>query len=60
MVKDIEWPDDCLLVSIKRASKEIIPRGNTQILEGDMITVMVNQTESARMIDYFTAITSHI
>jgi len=58
-VKEIDWPEDCLLVSIKRMSKEIIPRGNTRILGGDMITVMVNQTESARMIDYFTGITSH-
>ncbi len=26
-VKDVSWPDNCLLVSIQRGSQELIPRG---------------------------------
>lgn len=57
-ISEIEWPQNCLVVSIYRGEKEIIPRGNTMILEGDLLLIMVNQTESARMLDYFYGITS--
>ena len=57
-ISEIEWPQNCLVVSIYRGEKEIIPRGNTMILEGDLLLIMVNQTESARMLDYFSGITS--
>lgn len=57
-ISEIEWPQNCLVVSIYRGEKEIIPRGNTMIIEGDLLLIMVNQTESARMLDYFYGITS--
>ncbi len=57
-IYEVEWPQNCLVVSIYRGEKEIIPRGNTMILEGDLLLIMVNQTESARMLDYFSGITS--
>ncbi len=57
-IYEVEWPQNCLVVSIYRGDKEIIPRGNTRILEGDLLLIMVNQTESARMLDYFSGITS--
>ncbi|MDK2821133.1 MAG: hypothetical protein PWP31_1098 [Clostridia bacterium] len=40
-VKDLALPKDCLLISIRRGSQEIIPRGYTRILEGDHLTVVV-------------------
>jgi H+/Cl- antiporter ClcA len=39
-IKDIYWPDDCLLVSIIRGGTEITPNGNTIILDGDLITTI--------------------
>ena len=53
-ISEVEWPQNCLVVSIYRGEKEIRPRGNTRILEGDLLLIMVNQTESARMLDYLT------
>lgn len=39
LIKDLPLPDTVNLVSIKRGSKVIIPRGTTQLLSGDVITV---------------------
>ncbi|MEG0250516.1 MAG: ClC family H(+)/Cl(-) exchange transporter [Peptostreptococcus sp.] len=55
---EIKWPQNCLVVALYRGEKEIIPRGNTMILDGDLLLIMVNQTESAEMLDYLTGITS--
>lgn len=57
-ISEVEWPQNCLVVSIYRGEKEIIPRGNTRILEGDLLLIMVNQTESSRMLDYFSGMIS--
>lgn len=42
------------MVSIDRGGKEIISRGSTTMLEGDRLTIMVNQMESASMLDQLT------
>jgi len=39
MVKDLPLPDTINMVSIKRAGKIIIPRGDTQLHAGDVVTV---------------------
>ena len=59
-ISEVAWPQNCLVVSIYRGEKEIIPRGNTRILEGDMLMIMVNQTESARMLDYLSGMSSAV
>lgn len=56
-ISDIKWPENCLVVAIYRGENEIIPRGKTMILEGDMLLIMVNQTESPRMLDYLNSLT---
>jgi H+/Cl- antiporter ClcA len=43
LIKDISWPQDCLLVSIRRGSEEKIPRGNTRIFPGDHLIVLVSE-----------------
>ena len=53
-LSEVKWPENCLVVSIDRGDTEIIPRGCTRMLEGDRLTIMVNQTESARMLDQLT------
>lgn len=47
MVKDIIWPEDCLLVSIRRGTAEIIPHGNTRIMLGDYIYVLTGENNAA-------------
>ncbi|WP_194190061.1 ClC family H(+)/Cl(-) exchange transporter [Clostridium chrysemydis] len=46
-IKDITWPRDCLIVAIKRGGKEIIPKGNTEIIAGDFIVVLVDDNKAA-------------
>ena len=60
LVAELDLPSNCLLVSVQRGSAEILPRGNTKILAGDMLLVMVNQSESADMLEYMTEITSEV
>lgn len=59
LLSQVPWPENCLVVAIYRGADEIIPRGNTMILEGDMMLFMVNQTESASMLDELTELTAH-
>lgn len=42
-VKDILWPDDCLLISVKRGEYEMIPKGNTRIKSGDYLYAIVEE-----------------
>ena len=51
LVKDINFPDCCLLVSIKRGDKEIIPRGYTKVIAGDYLVVMASETKEAEMFE---------
>lgn len=47
LVKDVEWPDNCLIVSIQRGAKEIIPKGKTKLLAGDIIVTMTDERDMA-------------
>lgn len=40
-VKDVNWPDEALLVSLKRGEQELIPQGDTRMLAGDYLYVVV-------------------
>ncbi|WP_455538862.1 ClC family H(+)/Cl(-) exchange transporter [Terrisporobacter sp.] len=44
-IKDINWPNDCLVVSIYRGEKEILPKGDTKIYAGDLLVVMTNEED---------------
>ena len=41
-IMDIQWPDDCLIVSIARGEEEIIPDGSTYISAGDRLVVLTH------------------
>ena len=36
-VRDVEWPRDCVIASVRRGSKLFIPRGETILKAGDML-----------------------
>lgn len=46
-IKDVKWPEDCLVVSIHRGEKEILPRGDTKIYAGDLLVIMTNEEHAS-------------
>jgi H+/Cl- antiporter ClcA len=44
MVKDLNLPQNCLLIGIKRGKKELIPRGNSKIYAGDYLLVLLKES----------------
>lgn len=46
-IKDVVWPNDCLLVGVIRGEKEIIPKGNTKLQMGDYLVILTNDKEEA-------------
>lgn len=47
-VKDFIWPNDFLLVGIKRGETELIPKGNTLLHVGDYLIVLTNENKEAK------------
>ena len=41
-IKDIKWPKNSLVVAISRGDKEIIPKGDTELICGDYLTIMTD------------------
>ena len=39
MIKEVEWPAGCLILSIWRGEEQIIPRGDTKLKVGDTLIV---------------------
>jgi CIC family chloride channel protein len=39
LLKDVHWPDDSTLVSIRRRTTVYVPRGDTRLEAGDVVTV---------------------
>ena len=56
LVKDIPWPEHCLIVTLNRGDEEIIARGSTEIHAGDTIIALIDDnylgmvTESIQLI----------
>ena len=51
MIKDIQWPKHCLLVAIKRGGKEIIPKGETKVMMGDIIITLTDEEHNGAVYD---------
>ena len=51
MIKDIVWPEGCLIIGIERGGKEILPRGTTRLIQGDMLIILTDE-ESASDINH--------
>jgi len=54
MIKELKWPSDCLLVSIKRGEHEIIPKGDTQIFAGDYLIILANEDKASEIREKLT------
>lgn len=46
-IGDIDWPKHCLLIAVKRGSRELIPKGDTRLAAGDMVVTMTDERDSA-------------
>lgn len=46
-IREINWPENCLLVAIQRGGKEIIPKGKTRLLASDTIVTMTDERDYA-------------
>ena len=46
-VRDISWPSNTLVLSIKRGEEEILPRGNTEIKPGDYLVIIADLNKEA-------------
>jgi len=56
-ISEVDWPKGCLLVSIKRGEKEIIPTGNVKLIGGDYIVVLVNVDRRCFIIEEINKLT---
>lgn len=50
-IKEVKWPSRCLLVAVKRGEDEIIPKGDTTILQGDYLIVLTNEDRVSKIND---------
>lgn len=50
-VQEITWPHNCLLVSLERDGKEMIPKGKTQLMAGDILTTMTDERDAGYVHD---------
>ncbi len=51
MIKEIQWPEHCLIVAIQRGDKEIIPKGKTRLFMGDVIITMTDEAHNGEVYD---------
>lgn len=51
LVSQIEWPADCLIVSVARGEEELIPDGKTKIGAGDRLLILTDSENINENID---------
>lgn len=56
LIKDVKWPEESLLVSLRRGEKDIIPKGNTKIFNGDYLVIL---TDSDTTFDVYSQVNKH-
>ncbi len=53
-LREAKLPNECLVVSIRRQSELLFPRGSVVILPGDMVTFLVSPRGEERLQQYLT------
>lgn len=44
-ISEIKWPQGSLVVGLRRGAKELVPRGNTQVMPGDYVVILSSGEE---------------
>src|SRR5690554_891273 len=58
-IKELDLPFNCLLVGISRGGEDLIPRGNTVIQSGDILTVLTPECSAPRINSMLQAQAAH-
>ena len=58
LVKEIQWPNHCLIVSLRRDGQEFIPHGDTYLKASDSIIVMCDKIDESYIYDTLSALTT--
>ena len=58
LLKEVDWPSQCLIVSLQRDGKEFIPRGDTYLKSGDSIIVMCDKAQESLIYDQVSELIS--
>lgn len=45
-IKAVSWPDHCLVVGIRRGEEELIPKGDMELIHGDLVLVLTGEDTS--------------
>ncbi len=48
-ISSIQWPEDCLLVAIRRGTSELIPKGDTVLHPGDTMVALTDETNAPEL-----------
>ena len=46
-VNNVNMPEHCLIISVKRGEEEIVPQGDTILLSGDILVILCDEYDSA-------------
>nr|WP_307775500.1 TrkA C-terminal domain-containing protein [uncultured Cetobacterium sp.] len=49
LIKEVEWPKDVLVVAIRRAEIEYIPKGSSRILAGDVLVILLPEKKAQEL-----------
>ena len=49
MIKDIIWPEDCLIVGVERGEEQLLPKGNTELFQGDMLIILTDEENAEKI-----------
>ncbi len=49
LVQDVCWPTDCLLVSIRRGERELVPKGNVRMITGDYLFILTDASQAEHL-----------
>lgn len=50
-IRDIVWPEKCLLVAVKSGGRELIPHGDTRLRASDMLVILTHEKYGAEVHD---------
>ncbi|WP_411677774.1 ClC family H(+)/Cl(-) exchange transporter [Caproicibacter sp.] len=50
-ISEIEWPNGALIVGVRRGEKELVPRGDTQIMPGDYLVILSTEENETAIRD---------
>ena len=55
LVKETVWPEGLTLVSVQRGRRVMVPTGNLELVEGDVVTAFGTETARVRTIERLNA-----